>query len=469
MNTKHIFLFSGILLMAFGLTLHATAQPTYVSKTYLKYKVFYRIVNYDSGYIVYSNAGYLYKINYNGDTVKRKKFVGSKPGIYSTEYFSKVSDNLLILVGTFKPDTTSNKYIFISKLNQNLDTLWVKHYYNGNPNSSLVATNHEDTIAVAFNKYSTGGLYVSTFTANGDFINTTFYPKPTNINWYYLADIYPVNGTKYLMALSGQNNNDDIIIVVYSVNQSIYFSFTSSELHLGSLYARVFLDYQGNISVVTSWVFDDGEIFINAFNLNGQYLYSRVICEDNYYGHYIGTNAIMLGNGDFVITGEYDGAMVEGLLIRTNSYGQLKWMRRFEGGGSFGTQLVGVTETSNHFLACVGEKDYNEWLLVVDSLGCEAPGVCWVGEEEISAPPQENLFEVFPNPAGEEVWVKSVAPLAGIAIYAMNGQKMPLPALTEENPLRIDTRTWPAGLYVVRARLQSNRVLTQKFVKLRNP
>ena len=118
-------------------------------------------------------------------------------------------------------------------------------------------------------------------------------------------------------------------------------------------------------------------------------------------------------------------------------------------------------------MAFVGKNGGNEWLLVVDSLGCEAPGVCWVGEEEISAPPQENLFEVFPNPAGEEVWVKSAAPLSGIAIYAMNGQKMPLPALTEENPLRIDTRSWPAGLYVVRASLQNGRILTQKLMKCR--
>ncbi|MEJ5302745.1 MAG: T9SS type A sorting domain-containing protein [Bacteroidales bacterium] len=144
-------------------------------------------------------------------------------------------------------------------------------------------------------------------------------------------------------------------------------------------------------------------------------------------------------------------------------------MRRFEGGGSFGTNLAGVTETNNHFLACVGEKDYNEWLLVVDSLGCEAPGVCWVGEEENSSLPQENLFEIYPNPAGEEVWVKSAAPLAGIEIYGIYGQKMPMAALSGETPMHIDTRTWPAGLYVVRARLQSDRVLTQKFVKLRNP
>jgi len=103
----------------------------------------------------------------------------------------------------------------------------------------------------------------------------------------------------------------------------------------------------------------------------------------------------------------------------------------------------------------------------VDSLGCEAPGVCWVGQEEISAPPQETQLEVFPNPAGEEVWVKSHGHLAGIEIYAMNGQKMSLPALNAENPLRIDTRTWPAGLYMVRATLQNGRVLMQKVMKCR--
>jgi hypothetical protein len=88
-----------------------------------------------------------------------------------------------------------------------------------------------------------------------------------------------------------------------------------------------------------------------------------------------------------------------------------------------------------------------------------------VGEEEISSPLQENLLEIFPNPAGEEVWVKSAAPLAGLTIYAMNGQKMPMAALSGENPMRIDTRAWPAGLYMVRATLQNGRVLMQKVMK----
>jgi len=93
--------------------------------------------------------------------------------------------------------------------------------------------------------------------------------------------------------------------------------------------------------------------------------------------------------------------------------------------------------------------------------------VCWVGQEEISAPLQETQLEVFPNPAGEEVWVKINGHLAGIEIYAMNGQKMPLPALSAENPLRIDTRAWPAGLYMVRATLPNGRVLMQKVMKNR--
>jgi hypothetical protein len=40
-------------------------------------------------------------------------------------------------------------------------------------------------------------------------------------------------------------------------------------------------------------------------------------------------------------------------------------------------------------------------------------------------------------------------------------------ALSGENPMRIDTRTWPAGLYMVRATLQNGRVVTQKVMKYR--
>jgi hypothetical protein len=356
--------------------------------------------------------------------------------------------------------------IFISKLNQNLDTLWVKYYFNTNPNYSIVATCHEDTIAVAFNKYMSGGYYLSTFTSNGDFIGIDYYPKPSGADYYSLADIYPVNGSKYIILLSADYSQKIFVCVV---SQGIFSFFIGDSCDIGYLGGRVFNDNQGNISLITFYYYDYTSISLSAFNFGGQLLYFRRIYEDpNNLVHTTGTNAIMSNNGDFIITGSYQqGDTEEGVLIRANSYGQLKWMRRFEGGGTFGTNLAGVTETNNHFLACVGKKDYNEWLLVVDSLGCEAPGVCWVGEEEISALPQENLFEVFPNPAGEEVWVRSAAPLAGLTIYAMNGQKMPMAALSGENPMRIDTRTWPAGLYMVRATLQNGRVVTQKVMKYR--
>ena len=468
MKTRHIFSFLGILLMAFGLTLQALAQPTYISKTYL-YGVFYRIVNIDSGYISYSTTKNFYKITYTGDTLKRKQFVGPKSGIYSTRCLCKSSDNHIIIAGTFQPDTTNNKYIFISKLNQNLDTLWVKYYFNyfnTNPNYSIVATCHEDTIAVAFNKYMSGGYYLSTFTSNGDFIGIDYYPKPSGADYYGLADIYPVNGSKYIILLSADYSQKIFVCVV---SQGIFSCFIGNSCDIGHLGGRVFNDNQGNISLITFYYYDYTNISLSAFNLGGQLLYLRRIYEDpNNLVHTTGTNAIMSNNGDFIITGSYQqGDTEEGVLIRANSYGQLKWMRRFEGGGSFGTDLAGVTETSNHFLACVGKNNYNEWLLVVDSLGCEAPGVCWVGEEEISSLSQENLFEIYPNPAGEEVWVKSAAPLAGLTIYAMNGQKMPMAALSGENPMRIDTRTWPTGLYVVRATLQNGRVVMQKVMKYR--
>ncbi|MDK2909465.1 MAG: hypothetical protein PWR20_1032 [Bacteroidales bacterium] len=260
-----------------------------------------------------------------------------------------------------------------------------------------------------------GGYYLSTFTSNGNFIGIDFYPKPTGADIYKLADIYPVNGSKYIILLSADYSQKIFDCVV---SQGIFSCFIGSSCDIGYLGGRVFNDIQGNISLITFYSYDYTSISLSAFNFGGQLLYLRIIYEDpNYLVHTTCTNAIMSNYGDFIITGSYqEGDTEEGVLIRANSYGQLKWMRRFEGGGSFGTNLAGVTETNNHFLACVGKNNYNEWLLVVDSLGCEAPGVCWVGEEENAALPQENLLEIYPNPAGEEVWVKSAAPLAGIEI-----------------------------------------------------
>ncbi len=476
MNTKHIFLFSGILLMAFGLTLHATAQPTYTSKIYDGGKELFLITTFDSGYIMLSASNIFYKTNFEGDTLKRKQFYGPKPGRYRATVLYSTSDNHHILAGQYS-DTNFHPYLFVCKINNNLDTLWMKYHNYEVSNIKSKWAHYRDTLAVVFTR---GMIYIATFGINGEPISLNGYPYYPYSIAMIIDNIYPVSGNKFL--LSTQRRYKSPINqkycrrgVIYIVEGSQYSYFSNSIDYYEedkSVNTNIFYDFQGNISLFVftkgiqwySWCYTK----LYKYTLNGNLLYEKMVRENNTASDACGYNVQILKNGDFVVFDDYHNSagLYAAEILFADSTGQPKWRRLFDLNIKI-KYINTLVQTENNFLACVGSNGGNGWLLVVDSLGCEAPGVCWVGEEEISAPPQENLFEVFPNPAGEEVWVKSAAPLAGIAIYAMNGQKMPLPALTEENPLRIDTRTWPVGLYVVRASLQNGRILTQKLMKCR--
>ncbi|HAL65829.1 MAG: hypothetical protein XD81_0507 [Bacteroidetes bacterium 38_7] len=177
----------------------------------------------------------------------------------------------------------------------------------------------------------------------------------------------------------------------------------------------------------------------------------------------------MLQNGCFVISGRWDKiyqGIKGGFNMRRGPHGEWSGFRKYK---ELQTTALGIgpwaiIETENNFLASAGQG-VNAWLLVVDSLGCEAPGVCWVGEEEIAAFLLIAELEIFPNPARNKVWIKCASPLSEVEFYAMNGQRLSIPTLANEQPLRIDIHTWPEGLYLVRARLQNGRVLTQKMMK----
>jgi len=307
-------------------------------------------------------------------------------------------------------------------------------------------------------------IHIQIFSPCGELIEHRIHPKYPGSNGMTINSIAVVNAKKYAIAVLSAYYNSWLqdyyykpMICVSDTNDYNYFDKASNRI-------KHFYHFTQLWNAVTLY----------EHSLSGQLISSKGIYNDHgdTTGEIWDPNGIaMLGNGSFVIAGSWEKIYQNisgGFLMRCGPQGEWNWFRKFheEQTSGYNGVLYSCTETDNHFLACAGKSNY-AWLLVVDSLGCEAPGVCWVGQEEISAPLQETQLEVFPNPAGEEVWVKINGHLAGIEIYAMNGQKMPLPALSAENPLRIDTRTWPAGLYMVRATLPNGRVLTQKVMKCR--
>jgi hypothetical protein len=456
---------------------NSNAQPDYLSKEFDYCNVLYSVIPYDSGYFLQDNSfNTFYKVNFEGDTIKTLHFQGRLPGTYSC-FMGKANNENMIIAGQYKNLYTGQSMLFISKINMNLDTLWVKYYPELLAGGPILIN---DTISV-IKIDAQSNIHIQIFSPCGELIEHRIHPKYPGSNGMTIYSIAVVNAKKYAIAVLSAYYNSWLqdyyykpMICVSDTNDYNYFE-SGFEYIYGSGASQSFIFYdKASNRIKHFYHFTQlwNAVTLYEHSLSGQLISSKGIYNDHgdTTGEIWDPNGIaMLGNGSFVIAGSWEKIYQNisgGFLMRCGPQGEWNWFRKYheEQTSGYNGVLYSCTETDNHFLACAGKSNY-AWLLVVDSLGCEAPGVCWVGEEEISALPQENLFEVFPNPAGEEVWVRSAAPLAGLTIYAMNGQKMPMAALSGENPMRIDTRAWPAGLYVVRATLQNGRVVTQKVMK----
>jgi hypothetical protein len=457
---------------------NSSAQPGYLSKEYYDLVSFHDIIKYDSGYLL-SKSPIIVKNNFAGDTVKKREIFFQKTGIHHFKMYS-VSFGSFLCVG---PYTYENKTIpFIAKLNFNLDTIWVK-YYDDHPNAlNIRSTMINDTIIISF-RDSEYNIHTLSLDTTGEVVEHRIHPKYPGSNSMTIYSIAAVNAKKFAIAVLSAYYNSWLqdyyykpMICVSDTNDYNYFE-SGFEYIYGSGASESFIFYdKASNRIKHFYHFTQlwNAVTLYEHSLSGQLIGNKVVYDDQ--GDITGEiwapfRISMLKNGCYVISGSWEKIYQNisgGFLMRCGPHGEWNWFRKYDEEQTSGYSgfLTTITETDNHFLACAGKRNY-AWLLVVDSLGCEAPGVCWVGEEEISSPLQENLLEIFPNPAGEEVWVKSAAPLAGLTIYAMNGQKMPMAALSGENPMRIDTRTWPAGLYVVRATLQNGRVVMQKVMKCR--
>jgi hypothetical protein len=111
------------------------------------------------------------------------------------------------------------------------------------------------------------------------------------------------------------------------------------------------------------------------------------------------------------------------------------------------------------------------WVLKVDSLGCEAPGQCWVGINEPA--PAEPLtvakgeLSIRPNPATTETWVAWQGKASLLEVFNASGVRVwqcKLPP--EQTQYRLNTQTWPHGLYLLRLFMKEGHAITTKMMKL---
>ena len=169
-----------------------------------------------------------------------------------------------------------------------------------------------------------------------------------------------------------------------------------------------------------------------------------------------------------------------GWLFKIDENGDSLWYREyaFLNQEDVLQQLDDVIPTSdNGFFACgnilelFSNQEMDTWVLKLDSLGCEAPGECWVGINETAQPEPLTVaggeLSIRPNPATTETHITWQGEAKLLEVFNASGVRVwqcKLPP--EQTQYRLNTQAWPHGLYLLRLFMQDGQAITTKMMKL---
>lgn len=187
----------------------------------------------------------------------------------------------------------------------------------------------------------------------------------------------------------------------------------------------------------------------------------------------------IIGTGWYMYSEVYVGRFIS-WIIRTDSAGNEKWYREYAGlnGNDSHNYLFNVIPVNDGgFAACgfvlpvppdTGTQD--SWVIKVDSLGCESPSYCWVGQEEIMVKTftPAKPFVVYPNPADESVTVEFHIDPEGTILELMNMSGMILRRIRLQNNddrFEMEVGSIPPGIYLLRVYNTNTLYTTVKLLK----
>ena len=476
------------------------------------------VVQLDSTYIIhcegplYGNQRRIafFKIDLMGNPTGSYKIYSDSTYSFATGYagcFVDLMDSSGFILAASKIIFVPNGRLdqgFFMRFDNNLDTIWTKSYIDAPPHdSSLLLRNIRETwdqgfiIVGGYAAVEGGAMWrirLLRTDSLGQVIWDHYYGSG---NTDYLAfDVTNTADGGYAIAgcLDQYNGTtqdvDPIVIKTDSLGNQQWLKHFGNPICRDDL-AFIDLAHDGNIQVGTIYsdVCSGSGSFDSRINLIKLRNDGSVVWDKKYAlaKRWRSLNKVkVLSGGDIVAVGDYQFTSV-GLwlkyawMLRTDSAGNELWYREFnlmQGDGSENT-LYNVIQTSDRgFAACgsvfpaslpdTGTQD--SWVLKVDSLGCVAPGECWVGEDEIWVKTftPEKPFIVYPNPARDKLFVEFYNNPDGavIELYNLYGQRE---ATVIHPPARdiaeFDLTKLPPGMYIVRVFIADRVIGTERVVK----
>ncbi|MCX6234591.1 MAG: T9SS type A sorting domain-containing protein [Bacteroidetes bacterium] len=443
----------------------------------------------DSGYLVAGMTGAYYigvaNFNTSGDMLWTKKWGKSYSQYWLGDpgSFIQSKDMGYTMFGTYKDSIVKDAALMI-KLDNSLDTLWTKIFYDtiNNPPyyyfylfQGIQESSHHYTACGVKKPYGGPSLiWLVHLSNNGSIIwNNSFGFSTWYYNGYSVIQTsdggYAIGGFRFL--IGNDNSGDPIVIKTDSLGNQQWMK------NLGGQYkdnkAMICLDQDGNILMGTVYADtmsgDDPHSRINIVKLDnqGNVIWNKKYGETRIYNYLL--NIRCLPNGDVIACGSAPDNFphIVGWILKINNDGDSLWYREYDilTGSQSSNELYDIIGTSDNGLISCGylwphEPDTGSedaWVIKLDSLGCEGPDDCWVGMEE---KPEDDVTNeelwVYPNPAADKVIVRwpmadsRVPKEMRLIIYDVLGTKVKeinIPAGQKE--ARLDVSTWHEGLYAV--------------------
>ena len=384
-----------------------------------------------------------------------------------------------------------------------LDTLWTRSYSDNPPHDTsflfrnfreltdkgyIIAGSHglvngTAKIRINLNRIdSLGSILWRKYYGSG---NVNFLPSDVSVTsdrgYIIGAGFYPSNG-------SSTQDNDPYLIKTDSLGN---VQWTKK---LGNPYCReecVMVDQalDGNIICGTTfsdtcWGSSGWLSLINVVKITN----NNVIVWDKKYGvrkRFLGLNKIrVLPDGSIIATGVYDHITDYtrnnvGWILKTDSAGNEEWYREYQllyEYKSNNTLYNVIPAPDNGYIACGSVWPYppdtgtqDSWVLKVDSLGCEAPDQCWVGQDEIWVKTftPDKPFIVYPNPVTDKLTIEFHINPEGAEIEILNltGQAMITTRISPNRDiLELDVSQLPKGLYILKVTMPGKRPVMEKVV-----
>lgn len=436
--------------------------------------------------------------DWQGNVIKEKYLVRNKTDYYSMWYSSDaIFGNGFYHIGGLKDSLTTTSPntsdLFLTRLNWNADTVWTKRYDSGywdNGATGLVANNGDFLAASNFlavdNKYKVRLLRIDSL---GNIIWNRTYSNGYNITCNYI--IKDNEGNFYL---SGQANIDNTsgsnpknlrstIMKIDSLGTLLWMKYITGICNGYS--GGIVFAADGHILMANRKCYDQpaANVVYSSFSIvkvnkvTGDTIWQSeypIQYDNNEHPNFIK----ILNNGDIVTGGVGLKLFIDGedtlygrntgVLIRTDSLGNMKWQRYYfynivDAQNMAFSEFYDGTLTPDGGFVLVGRtthaSDFDDgWIIKTDENGCIDLS-CVNGIEELDD--EDFRLFLYPNPAEEYVSIDlPIQYNKGILqVYNMQGQLLKSSTITTGGTQSFSISDLPNGIYQLVVYSNTNKLL----------